>query len=75
MRVKMKTLAAGPDGVLRPGQEVDLPTAQAKALIEGGYAEPVGTVQETAAVEPSEKAVMPKKTKRRSSRKPASKKA
>jgi len=65
MKVKMKTLAAGPDGVYPPGIEVDLPHKQAMALIEGGYAEAVGQVRETAAVEPPEQAVMPKKTTRR----------
>lgn len=72
MKIRMKTLAAGPAGVYRPGQEVDLPADEARALIEGGYAEAVGKVRETAAVEPPEEAVMPKKTrKRRSSRKTA----
>ena len=41
MKVRMRTLAAGPGGVLRPGQVVDLPEKQARALIQGGYAEEV----------------------------------
>lgn len=80
MKVKMKTLAAGPEGLYQPGQEVDLPAAQAKALIAGGYAEEVVLAdveqqqkepaeRETAAVEPPEKAVVPKKTRKRSSAK------
>lgn len=73
MKIRMLTLAAGPDGVLQPGQEVDLPGEQARALIEGGYAEAVEKIRETAAVEPPEKAVTPKKTRKR--RSSASKKA
>lgn len=41
MRVRMKTLMAGPDGVRRPDTVHDLPTAEAEALIAGGYAEKV----------------------------------
>jgi hypothetical protein len=38
-RILMTALAAGPDGVLRPGTAVDVPDAQAAELIAGGYAE------------------------------------
>lgn len=38
-RVLMRSLAAGPDGVLLPGAAVDLPDAQAAELIAGGYAD------------------------------------
>jgi hypothetical protein len=69
MKVKMRTLAAGPDGLYQPGQEIDLPAKQARALIEGGYAEAVEQIREVAAVEPPEKAVTPKKTRKRSSKK------
>lgn len=65
MKIRMKTLAAGPDGILSPGQEVDLPADKARALIEGGYAEAVSKVRETAAVEPPEQAVTPKKVRKR----------
>lgn len=41
MRVKMKTLMAGPDGIRKPDTIHDLPTAEAEALIAGGYAEKV----------------------------------
>lgn len=41
MKIKMKTLAAGPDGVWPPGSTRDVPEAEAKALIKGRYAEPV----------------------------------
>lgn len=38
MKIKMITLAAGPNGNLEPGQEVDVPVEFAQQLIEGGYA-------------------------------------
>lgn len=41
MKVRMRTLLAGPAVTLHPGQVADLDTATAKALIEGGYAESV----------------------------------
>lgn len=37
----MLTLQAGPDGVRQAGAEYDVPTAEAEALIQGGYAEKV----------------------------------
>jgi hypothetical protein len=56
-RVRMKTLAAGPDGVLQAGQVVDLPSQQAKAFLDGGYAEEfVESKVERATKEPKEKA-------------------
>ena len=40
MKVKMKTLSAGPGGVTHPGQLTnDLPRGEAYGLIERGYAE------------------------------------
>lgn len=74
MKVKMVTLAAGPEGMLRPGAEIDLPQEKAMALIEGGYAVPVHVVRETATVEPPEQAVEPesKPRRRRSTRKASS---
>ncbi len=41
MKIKMKTLQAGPDAVREVGHIYDVPTAEAKALIAGGYAEEV----------------------------------
>lgn len=41
MRVKMRSLCAGPSGVLRSGEVHDLPEAQAREFIAGGFAEPV----------------------------------
>ena len=42
VRVKMKTLSAGPNGVMREGGEYEVPADQAKALIDGHYAEACG---------------------------------
>lgn len=56
-KVQLRTLMAGPEGVLQPGwHEFDEETAQ--ALVAGGYA--VQEVVETAAVEAPEQAVMPR---------------
>lgn len=38
MKIKMKTLQAGPDVVREVGQIYDIPQAEAKQLIDGGYA-------------------------------------
>lgn len=54
MKVKMKTLAAGPDGLYQPGQVVEVSAAQAQAFLEAGYAEPVKKRRETATVRPPE---------------------
>lgn len=59
MKVKMKTLAAGPEGLYRPGQVVEISEIQAKALIAAGYAEPVKKGRETATVKPAEQATIP----------------
>jgi hypothetical protein len=40
MKVTMQTLASGPMGVARPGTVIDLPQAQAEAMIAGNYARP-----------------------------------
>ena len=41
MWIEMKTLMAGPGGVREAGKVYDVPDKEAKALIEGGYAEQV----------------------------------
>ena len=53
-RILMTALAAGPDGVLRPGTAVDVPEAQAAALISGGYAEDLAQPSAEAATAPAE---------------------
>lgn len=42
IRIRMKTLCAGPTGVMKPGQEYTVDAARATPLIDGGYAERVG---------------------------------
>jgi hypothetical protein len=54
----MTALAAGPDGVLRPGTAVDVPDGQAAELIAGGYAEDLGQ-PETADAGPDETGAAP----------------
>ena len=52
MRVRLKTLYAGPSGVTHPGQIVDLPAAEAVALLNGGYADAVDAPPIETAVPP-----------------------
>jgi len=59
MKVKLKTLMAGPEGVFAPGSVVELDVDQAKALVSGGYAEFLELPIETAAMEPGMRAVKP----------------
>lgn len=74
MRVRLKTLMAGPRGVASPREIVDLPDADAYALCEGGYAEqvddpaprPKPASVETAALVSREQAVAPRQRKARS---------
>ena len=58
MKVKMLTLQAGPKGVREPGKEYDVPDKEAKELIAGGYAQPVG-VEKAASRRGAEKATEP----------------
>lgn len=37
MKIKMLTISAGPDGVIRPGDVIDVEKKEGKALIGGGY--------------------------------------
>jgi hypothetical protein len=67
MRVRLKTLMAGPEGVFPIGSVIDAGDEEAEALIAGGFAErydrPVEPVVvepaavETAAIEPGSRAV------------------
>lgn len=41
MKIRMLTLLAGPGGVRQPNTVHEVPTAEAEALIAGGYAEKV----------------------------------
>lgn len=46
MRVRYKTLSAGPTGTFRPGDEEDVTESEARMLEAGGYAERVEPVEE-----------------------------
>lgn len=43
VRVKMKTLGAGPGGVREPGTEHDVPKSEGDQLVNGNYADLVKT--------------------------------
>ena len=77
-RVRMLTLAAGPDGVRLPGETWLVEEAEAFRLIAGGYAESVTpdgwpiapapppiTGPETTSVEPPETATLPRARRNR----------
>jgi hypothetical protein len=59
MKVRLKTLMAGPEGVFVPGSVVDLDIDEAETLVSAGYAEPLDRPFETAALEPGARAVKP----------------
>jgi hypothetical protein len=59
MKVRLKTLMAGPEGVFPPSSIIDLEVDEAAALVSGGYAEPLERPVETAAIEPGTRAVKP----------------
>jgi len=56
MKVQLKTLMAGPNGVIAAGQVVELPEAEAQALIAGGYAVSAETISLTPVSEPASEA-------------------
>ena len=61
MKVRMVKTAAGPDGVWMAGRIYDLPNALAKQFIEANAAISLEPAKiETEAVEPQERAVMPR---------------
>lgn len=69
MKVRLKTLMAGPEGVFPPESVVEVSREEAEALIAGGFAEvlqqpgrpsePDPVPVETAAIEPGDRAVKP----------------
>ncbi len=65
MRVRLRTILAGPSGTHRPGAIVDLPDDAARYLVESGKAAAVDAV-ERATAEPSvERAVVRRKPRGR----------
>ncbi len=69
MKIRLKTLMAGPEGVFPPASVIETSDDEARALIAGGFAEPVhrspgsapadASAVETAAFEPGNRAVKP----------------
>lgn len=64
MKMRLKTLMAGPEGVFPPGSVIEASPEEAEALIAGGFAELVEVqssirLDETAAVEPGSRAMRP----------------
>jgi hypothetical protein len=45
MKLILKTLQAGPEGVKRPGDIIEVETKVARQYIDGGYAEPMDPVK------------------------------
>ena len=62
VKVRMKTIYAGPDGTCSPGKTIDLSKEEAGDLVKGGYAEYAAAVKsvpkETAVIEPPENTSM-----------------
>lgn len=58
MKVKLKTIMAGPEGTAQPGQVVDVPEGEARYLVETNQAEavdPMKPVRKGTAIETAEK--------------------
>ncbi len=71
-QIKLKTTMAGPEGCFYPGQIISVEDDLAGVLVAGGYGEYAGGGRqeyeqgyETAAVEPPEKAVAPRRKPRK----------
>jgi len=59
MRIRLKTLMPGPEGVFQPGSVIDIDPDEAGVLVTAGYAELLERPVETAAFEPGSRAVRP----------------
>jgi hypothetical protein len=68
MKIRMRQLAAGPNGIQYPGMAYEVSDAEGKGLIAGGYADPVIEPREyeTTTAEPIREvgAIKPKKRKK-----------
>ena len=62
MKVRMRALLAGPEGILKPDAIVDLPAPKAKELIAGGFATLVGPIETAVAKRGEETADAPGKS-------------
>lgn len=56
MRVRFKTISAGPKGAIFPGDLLDVSESEARMLVERGYAEYVTPPAEKPAEEPEKEA-------------------
>ena len=71
VKVRMRTLAADPTGIYRPGEVVRVPRQKAEWWIDRGYAERVEAARpakpevELATAEPPEQAVKPSRRRRK----------
>lgn len=68
MRLRMKSTAAGPGGVLAAGEEVVVSDELGAVLVEMGYAEALKDVPETTATAPPETTAKPAPKRRTRSR-------
>ncbi len=59
MKIRLKTVMAGPEGVFSPGTVIEVTGEEAQALLSAGYADPVEFTPETAAIDPGMRAVRP----------------
>ena len=59
MKIRLKTLMAGPQGIFMPGTVIDVDGEEFEALISGGYADRLVNPPETAAIDPGMKAIRP----------------
>jgi len=68
VRIRMRTLAAGPEGVLLSGETYEIDERIAAPLITGGYAERIGASEpgdvETAQLPEGETAAAPKRPRK-----------
>ena len=62
MRVKMKTIYAGASGTCQPDHIIDLPEAEAKGLVDGGYAVAVDQAPEDGEQAPEDGEQAPEET-------------
>ena len=64
MKIRLKTLMAGPEGVFPPGSVIEVSLEESRSLIAGGFGEPVeaptvAPAAETASLDPGHRAVRP----------------
>lgn len=63
MKIKMITLAAGPEGIKQPGGIYDVDPKEGKTLVDGGYAKAVDEPKEVSEQEQPKDEEKPKSRK------------